>query len=43
MQNLMSVLMPKGILQISSGGNDRRILLGFEIFDSGSFLAGKIL
>ena len=41
--NLMSVLMPKGILRISSGGNDRRILLGFEIFDSGIFLAGKIL
>ena len=43
MRNLMSVLMPKGILRISSGGNDRRILLGFEIFDSGIFLAGKIL
>ena len=27
-----------GVLQISSGRDDQRIFLGFEIFDSGIFL-----
>ena len=43
MQNLMSVFMSRGILRISSDGNDRRILGVFEIFESGNFLGRKIL
>ena len=31
-----------GVLRISSDGDDRRIFLGFEIFDSGIFLGRKI-
>ena len=41
MQNLMSVFMPRGILWISSDGNDRRSFWGFEIFESGIFWVGK--
>ena len=31
-----------GVLQISSDGDDRNICKGFEIFNSGIFLGGKI-
>ena len=31
-----------GVLQISSDGDDRSICKGFEIFNSGIFLGGKI-
>ena len=31
-----------GVLWISSDGDDQRIFLGFEIFDSGIFLGRKI-
>ena len=37
MQNLMSVFMPKGILRISSDGNDRRIFLGLKFSILGFF------
>ena len=33
---------PGGELWISSHGDDHRISFGFEIFDSGIFLGGKI-
>ena len=34
---------PGEVLGISSGGDNRRIFWGFEIFDSGIFLGTKIL
>ena len=36
------MLYPRGVLQISSDGDDWRIFGGFEISDSVSFLARKI-
>ena len=40
--NIYKRTCPRGVLRISSNGDDQRIFFGFEIFDSGIFLGRKI-